>query len=174
MAEDAISSLKPVTVWLNRGNRAVLPKLDAAVIASLNKKEEMKDNLANKLDRILAERLREFPGNRPKRLRHAIRWVTGLFRISALAKPDAHPESSGQAEIIARIRSLPANVQEPLRRYFVFREAEESICFSIQMTASEFHRFLRDAADYILMRQERPPRLEEKRTPRRTSNGRHW
>src|SRR5580704_8215013 len=118
-------------------------------------KEEMKEeNLANTLDRILAERLREFPARRPKRLWDAIHWAIRSIRNGVSAKPGWHADSSAQAEIIARIRSLPAHIKEPLRRYFVFREAEESICFSIRTTPDEFHRFLQDAADYILGRQE--------------------
>jgi hypothetical protein len=143
-----------------------------AEVAISSLKEEMKDeNLANTLDRILAERLREFPGNRRKRLRDVIqRALRSLPRFGA--KPSALPDSSAQAEIIARIRSLPEHVQEPLRRYFVFREAEESICSSIRTTPSEFRRFLRDAANYILLRQDQAPELQEKPSPRRNSNGR--
>jgi hypothetical protein len=126
-------------------------------------KEEMKDeNLADTLDRILAERLQEFPANRPKSLRDAIDWAMRWLRDHASAKPSSHPNSSAQAEVIARIRTLPAHVRDPLRRYFVFREAEESICISTRTTPDEFHRFLQDAADYILMRQEQPPEPEEK------------
>jgi hypothetical protein len=134
-------------------------------------KEEMKEeNLANTLDRILAERLREYPANRRMRLRDVIHWAVGSLPRFA-AKPSALPDSSAQAEIIARIRSLPEHVQEPLRRYFVFREAEKSICSSIRTTPSEFRRFLRDAANYILLRQDRAPELQEKPSPGRTSNG---
>jgi hypothetical protein len=143
----------------------------AEVAISLLKEEMKEENLANTLDRILAERLREFPANRRKRLRDGIHWaVRSLPRFAA--KASALPDSSAQAEIIARIRSLPAHVQEPLRRYFVFREAEESICSSIRTTPGEFRRFLRDAANYILMRHDRAPQMQEKPWPRRTSNGR--
>lgn len=138
-------------------------------------KEEMKDeNLADTLDRILAERLQEFPADRPKSLRGAIHWAMRWLRYRTSAKPRSHPNSSAQAEVIARIRTLPAHVRDPLRRYFVFREAEESICISIRTTPSEFHRFLQNAADYILMRQDQPPELEERPSPRRNSDGRHY
>jgi hypothetical protein len=144
-------------------------KSDVFAIAAVRREEEMNEQyLAHTMDRILAERLREVPAQYPKSLREAIHWPIRWIRDRPGAQPVVHPDSSCQDEIIARIRSLPAHMQEPLRRYFVFREAQESICFSIDTTAGEFRRFLRDAADYILMRHERMPELalRERQHPR--------
>lgn len=123
---------------------------------------------ADDLDRILSERLRDAPVKYPNGLREALRVAMRWIRKRLGGEPDVLPTAPWQWEIIARIRSLPPHLQEPLRRYFVFQEAEESICFSIETTPRAFRRFLRDATEYILMRQERMPELETKRAPRRT------
>jgi hypothetical protein len=126
-------------------------------------------NLADELDRILSERLREVPAN-PNGPREALRAAVRWIRTRLGGKPGAPPNPPWQWEIIARIRSLPERMQDALRRYFVFREAEESICSSLDIAPVEFRRFLREAADYILMRRERMPELETKKdregTPR--------
>jgi hypothetical protein len=131
------------------------------------------ENLANRMDGILAERLREVPAKNPGSLREAVHWAIRWIRDRPGEKRGVRPNFSCQEETIARIRSLPAHVQEPLRRYFVFREAKESICASIGATPSEFRRFLRDSADYILMQEERMPELEQKQPPGRMSSDRN-
>lgn len=125
---------------------------------------------ANAIDRILSERLREVPVN-PNRLREGIHRAIRGIRKRFGGKPEPAPNAPWQWEIIARIRSLPPHIQDPLRRYFVFRESEKSICASIGTTPGEFRRFLRDAAGYILMRQERPPELRQKEDREGTSSG---
>jgi hypothetical protein len=122
------------------------------------------EDLASALDRILSERLQEGPATHPNGPREVIDWAIRGIRRRVGVKPDAHPNTLCEWEIIARIRSLPARMQEPLRRYFVFQEAEESICRSIHTTTAAFHRFLREAADYILIRRERMPELETQPT----------
>jgi len=162
MAIDAFSSLLPLKGRLNRGNHALATEAEAM----------HEENLANTLDRILAERLREFPVTHPKILRGALYRVTGWFRRRSPSNADLQPDLPSPAETIARIRSLPTHGQVALRRYFVFREAEESICLSIDMSPGKFRRFLRDAADYILMRQDRMPQLEQKQPSNRGSRDR--
>jgi hypothetical protein len=143
--------MMPLRVRLYRGNPA---------------DEEMhEENLANRLDRVLAERLREFPAGHPMSLREAVRRPIRWIRDRSGIRPVTRPSASCQEETIARIRCLPAHIQEALRRYFVFREAEESIAFSLQSTPADFRRFLRDAAGYTLQRHDRMPNLEQKRQP---------
>ena len=156
MAKGAISLPTPREAWLVRRT------------GRLPEREEMyEENLANTLDRILAGRIREFGDRRPKSPREVIRWLirwirnlTGMHRIGA---GPVYPNSPIQSQTIARIHSLPAHAQDALRRYFVFQEAEESICLSIGATPRRFRRFLLDATGYILMRQERMPHLKQKR-----------
>lgn len=120
------------------------------------------ENLADILDGILAVRLREVPRLHPSGPLNALgRMLHGIRGVLA-GKPNEQPSTPGRPEVIARIRSLPDDLQNPLRRYFVFREAEESICVSINVTPADFRRFVQDAADYILMRSERMPVLEAK------------
>jgi hypothetical protein len=143
--------------------RKATPESGAFAIAT--SMEELNErNRADDLDRILSERLRELPAKYPNGPREALRLAMRWIRKRLGGKPDALPTAPWQWEIIARIRSLPPHLQDPLRRYFVFREAEESICLSIDATPREFRRFLRDATEYILMRQERIPELETKQT----------
>jgi len=120
------------------------------------------ENLADILDGILAVRLREVPRLYPSGPLNAFGRMIHGIRAHLVGKPDEQPSAPGRPEVIARIRSLPEHMQNPLRRYFVFREAEESICVSINVTPGEFRRFVQDAADYILMRSERMPVLEAK------------
>jgi hypothetical protein len=128
------------------------------------------EDLANLLGRILAERLRDAPASHLSGLREvasqAIRGVREL--LGKKPDPPAVVPVPWQWEIVARIRTLPEHMQEPLRRYYVFREAEESICLSIKTTPGEFRRFLREATDYILLRRERMPEFD----PQRQSPGR--
>ena len=70
--------------------------------------------------------------------------------------------------LVARIRTVPEHMQEPLKRYYVLQEADESICLSIKTPPEEFRRFLREATDYILRRRERMPEFD----PQRHSPGR--
>jgi hypothetical protein len=145
-------------------SQAARPESGAFVIAATSREEMNEKELADELDRILSERLREAPDKSPngpwEAPRLAVRWI----RQHLGGKPDVRPNTPWQWQIIARIRSLPAHMQDPLRRYFVFREAEESICSSMNIAPVEFRRFLREATDYILMRRERMPELETKNT----------
>jgi hypothetical protein len=142
-------------------------QLEYGVFAAAGpRRTEMNEKkLASEMDRILVERLREIPApysSGPLRSLHRTLYgIRKLFR----SKPEASPNTPWQWEIIGRFRSLPSHVQDPIRRYFVFQEAEESICHSLNMTPRQFRRFLRDAAGYILMRHERMPRLNAKAPP---------
>jgi hypothetical protein len=122
------------------------------------------------LARILAERLRGAPGPPSDDWRQVVNQaIRGVRKfLSKSPDPPTAVPAPWQWEIVARIRALPERMQEPLRRYYVFREAEESICISIKTTPGEFRRFLREATDYILMRRERMPEFD----PQRQSPGR--
>jgi hypothetical protein len=147
-----------------RRNQTAPPESGAFVIAATSREEMNEKQLADELDRILSERLREVPDKSPngpwEACRLAVRWI----RQRLGGKPDVRPNTPWQWQIIVRIRSLPEHMQDPLRRYFVFREAEESICSSMNIAPVGFRRFLREATDYILMRRERMPELETKKT----------
>lgn len=145
--------------------------LESGAFATAISMEEMNErSRTDDLDRILSERLREAAAKYPNGPREALGLALRWIRKRLGGKPDVLPTAPWQWEIIARIRSLPPHLQDALRRYFVFREAEESICFSIDATPRQFRRFLRDATEYILLRRARMPELETKQgregTPR--------
>ena len=125
------------------------PKLE-----SVNQEE-----LERALDRLLAERLRDTPAT-------ASSIVLGALR-TAIRGIRKGPKAPRQKDIIARIRSLPADVQETLRRHYIFLEAEESICASMKVTPAEYRRLRRDACDYILMRRETKPEFDVRQRFRR-------
>jgi hypothetical protein len=128
------------------------------------------EDIANALGRILSERLRDTPAPHSDGPREVVNQAIRGVRKFLGKRPDppAVVPAPRQWEFVARIRTLPEHMQEPLRRYYVFREAEESICLSIKTTRREFRRFLREATDYILMRRERMPEFD----PPRQSPGR--
>ena len=113
------------------------------------------ENFANELDRLLSERLRERPSEFSSaalgRVRRLTYWILKVWG----RKPDADASAPRDVDLIARIHTLPAHVQEALRRYYVFGEAEESIGFSMNMSPEEFHRVRLDVRDYVLGRRAR-------------------
>jgi hypothetical protein len=123
-------------ISLSAPRKATLGSSASSIATSM---EEMNErNRADDLDRILSERLKEVPATYPNRPWGALHRAMRSIRTRLGGKPDVLPTAPWQWEIIARIRSLPPHLQEPLRRYFVFREAEASICFSIDTTPREF------------------------------------
>jgi hypothetical protein len=123
------------------------------------------EDLTNILARILSERLRDAPAQPSNGLRKAVDQAIRGVRKLLGKKPDppAVVPLPWRWELVARIRTLPEHMQEPLLRHYVFREAEESICLSMKTTPGEFRRFLREATDYILMRRERMPEFDPQR-----------
>ena len=122
------------------------------------------------LSRILAERLWDAPDPHSNSWKEVVNQAIRTVRKFLGKKPDppAALPAPWRWELVARIRTLPEHMQESLRRYYVFGEAEESICLSMKTTPGEFRRFLREATDYILMRRERMPEFD----PPRQSPGR--
>jgi hypothetical protein len=105
------------------------------------------EDLANALGRVLSERLRDAPAPQSHGPREVVnRAIRGVRKLLG-ERPDAPAVAPApwQWELVARIRTLPEHMQAPLRRYYVSREAEESICLSIKTTQGEFRRFLREA-----------------------------
>lgn len=103
---------------------------------------------ASELDRLLSERMREMPDGF-----WGAAWKTVprlMASVSRLRKPDAKAAARRDAEKIARIKSLPERTRDALRRYYIFGEAEESICASMDMTPEDFRRLRLDARRYIL------------------------
>jgi hypothetical protein len=119
------------------------------------------EDLINVLARILSERLRDAPAPPSNSLRKVVNRAIRGVRKLLWKMPDQPAVVPGpwQWKIVARIRTLPEHMQEPLRLHYVFREAEESICLSIKTTPRELRRFLREATDYILMRRELMPEI---------------
>ena len=79
--------------------------------------------------------------------------------------------STRQERRIERIRQLPPLMQELLRRYYVFQEDEESICFSLGLDSKEFHRLRREATDYVLSRGGAAPVVEQRKPSARAARG---
>lgn len=114
-------------------------------------------DLASALERLLSERLGDVPATEPGSPLGVVRKAIQRLRKALQGKPGVHVQIARQEQRIARIRSMPPQVQELLRRYYVFLEAEESICFSMGMSHEDFCRLRREASDYILSRRERMP-----------------
>jgi hypothetical protein len=127
----------------------------------MNRKE-----LADFLEQLLSERLADAPVTESGGPLGAVRKAIHRLRKGLAGKPGVHAQIARQDQRIARIRSLPPHVQELLRRYHVFLEAEEHICSSTGMSPDEFRRLRREASDYILSRRERKPDFEPLRAPR--------
>jgi hypothetical protein len=114
-------------------------------------------DLARALERLLSERLADAPETGPSGPLGVVHKVIHRFRKGFARKPGLHVQITRQEQRISRIRSLPPHVQEVLRRYYVFLEAEENICSSTGMTLDQFRRLRRQASDYILSHRERRP-----------------
>ena len=117
------------------------------------------------LGRILAERLWDAPDPHSNGWQEVVnRAIRGVRKLLG-KKPDppAALPAPWRWELVARIRTLPDHMQEPLRRHYILREAEESICLSLKTTPGEFRRFLREATYYILLRRERMPEFDPQR-----------
>jgi hypothetical protein len=123
-------------------------------------------DLASALERLLSERLGDVPVTESNGPLGAVRKAIHRLRKELAGKPGVDAQIARQHQRIARIRSLPSHVQELLRRYYVFLEAEESICSSTGMAPDEFRRLRREASDYILSRREQKPDFEPLRAPR--------
>jgi hypothetical protein len=126
------------------------PRYGAAEPGRMNQ-----DNFVNELDRLLSERLRETPDELSSAALGRVRRLTCWILKGWGRKPDADASAARDVDLIARIHTLPAHVQEALRRFYVFGEAEESIGFSMNMSPEEFHRVRLDVRDYILGRRAR-------------------
>jgi hypothetical protein len=125
-------------------------------------------DLASALERLLSERLGETPVTEPGDPLGPFRKAMHRIRKGLTRQPGVSAQIARHEQRITRIRALPPHVQELLRRYYVFLEAEENICFSMGLPAEEFRRLRREASDYILSRRDRKPEFE----PRpRTSRG---
>jgi len=118
------------------------------------------EDLDHALERLLSERLAEAPVTDSSGALGAVRKAIRRLHHCLAAKPGPHAPIAQQEQRIARIRSLPPHVQELLRRYYVFLEAEESICSCAGTTPDQFRRLRREAGDYILNRRERKPDFE--------------
>ncbi|MGA3236031.1 MAG: hypothetical protein ABSG03_07010 [Bryobacteraceae bacterium] len=120
------------------------------------------------LARMLVKRLSDSPDPHSNGWQEVVNQAIRGVRKFLGKRPDPPTAVPWQWLLVARIRTLPEHIQEPLRRYYVFREAEESICLSLRTRPEEFRRFLREATDYILLRRERLPEFD----PQRQSPGR--
>jgi hypothetical protein len=116
------------------------------------------------LARILVKRLSDSPDPHSNGWQEVVNQAIRGVRKFLGERPDP----LRQWLLVARIRTLPEHMQEPLKRYYVLQEADESICLSIKTPPEEFRRFLREATDYILRRRERMPEFD----PQRHSPGR--
>ncbi len=115
---------------------------------------------ASALEQLLSERLADSPVAESNGPRGAVRKAIHRLRNCLVGKPGLQTQIARQEQRISRIRALPLHVQEVLRRYYVFLEAEESICSSTGMTPDQFRRLRRKASDYILSRNQRMPEFE--------------
>jgi hypothetical protein len=118
------------------------------------------EDLAIAVERILSERLLEVQVTSWSGLLGAVRKATHKIRKGPGGKPAVRPNVPRQEDSLARMRSLPEDVQDLLRRYYVFLEAEQSICASMNMSPAKFRRLRRETSDYILKRRERKPEFE--------------
>jgi hypothetical protein len=115
------------------------------------------------LARMLVKRLSDAPDPHSHGWQEVVSQAIRGVRKFLVKRSDPPIAVPWQWLLVARIRTLPEHMQEPLKRYYVYREAEESICLSIKTPPEEFRRFLREATDYILMRRERLPEFDPKR-----------
>jgi hypothetical protein len=111
------------------------------------------NDLIDALEKVLVERLCESPATRPYGPLEAVRAAMHKMGIAVQRGPRSSPIPPPYPEAVRRVRSLPEPVRELLRRHFVFLEAEESICWSMNMTSKQVRRLRREAVDYVLIRQ---------------------
>ena len=111
------------------------------------------EDLVIAVERLLSERLLEV---------QVTSWsgLLGAVRNKIRMGPGGKPDVPSKEDSLARMRSLPEGVQDLLRRYYVFLEAEQSICTSMNMSPAKFRRLRRETSDYILQRRERKPEFE--------------
>jgi hypothetical protein len=114
-------------------------------------------DLASALERLLSERMADAPRRDSSGPLGAVRKASYWFHKCFVRKPRLDSQIAQQEQRVWKIRSLPPHVQELLRRYFVFLEAEKSICSSTGMTLDEFRRVRRQATDYVLSRHDHKP-----------------
>jgi hypothetical protein len=117
------------------------------------------------LAQMLVKRLSDSPDPHSNGWQEVVNRVIRGVRKVLGKRPGPLAAVPWQWLLVARIRTLPEHMQEPLKRYYVFQEAEESISLSINTSPEEFRRFLREATDYILMRRERLPEFDPQRQP---------
>lgn len=118
------------------------------------------EDLVIAVERLLSERLLEVQVPSWSGLLGVVRKAVHKIRKGPGGKPYVHPSVPRQEDSLARMRSLPEDVQDLLRRYYVFLEAEQSICASMNMSPAKFRRLRRETSDYILKRRERKPEFE--------------
>ncbi|HEV3197196.1 MAG TPA: hypothetical protein VGZ73_04800 [Bryobacteraceae bacterium] len=107
------------------------------------------NDLINALEKALVERLCE---SSPAGPLEAVRTAVHKMRRAVQREPRTSPDSPRYREAVDRLRALPERARELLRRHYVFLEAEESICLSMNMTSKQFRELKREAVDYVLMR----------------------
>jgi hypothetical protein len=110
------------------------------------------NDLINALEKVLVERLCDSSAARPGGPAGAVRTAMHKMRMAVQPGPRISPDPSRHPEVLNRLRSLPEQVREILRRHYVFLEAEESICVSMNIASKQFRKLKRDAVDYVLMR----------------------
>lgn len=108
-------------------------------------------DLIDALEKVLVERLWESAAARTGPL-GAVRTAIDKMGMAVQRGPRMSTAAPRYPEAVNRLRSLPEQVRELLRRHYVFLEAEESICLSMNMTSKQFRDLKRQAADYVLMR----------------------
>jgi hypothetical protein len=110
------------------------------------------NDLINVLEKVLAERLCDCSSARTDGPLEAVRTAMHKMRLAVQRGPRISPSPPPYPEAVNRVRALPEQVRELLRRHYVFLEAEESICWSMNMTSRQFRKLRREAVDYVLMR----------------------
>jgi hypothetical protein len=110
------------------------------------------DDLINALEKVLVERLCDSSATRPEGPLGAVRTAMHKMRRAVQRGPRVSPVQPPYPDVVNRLRSLPEHVRELLRRHYVFLEAEESICLSMNLTSKQFRKLRREAVDYVLMR----------------------
>jgi hypothetical protein len=109
------------------------------------------NDLIYALEKALVERLCDSSAAWPGPF-GAVRTAMHKMGMAVQREPRISAGSARYPEVVSRLRSLPEQVKELLRRHYVFLEAEESICLSMNMTSKQFRKLNREAVDYVLMR----------------------
>ena len=113
-------------------------------------------DLIDALEKVLVERLCESSGAAVDGPLDVVRTAMHKMRRAIQPGQRVSPGSPAYPAVVSRVRSLPESVRELLRRHYVFLEAEESICGSMNMTSKQFRKLRREAVDYVLMRRAHP------------------